>query len=103
MTFKRGLVVSGVLMAALAVGTTVVWKSMVARLDVAHDGFGGNGVFVTVEVGDSTAVIARRFVEAGVVADRLMFRFAVWYSGADRGLQAGEYFIDQGRYMFVFS
>lgn len=96
LTFKRGLVVSGVLMAALAVGTTVVWQSMVARLDVAHDGFGGNGVFVTVEVGDSTAVIARRFVEAGVVADRLMFRFAVWYSGADRGLQAGEYFIDQG-------
>ena len=95
LTFKRGLVVSGVLMAALAVGATVVWQTMVARLDVAHDGFGGNGVFVTVEVGDSTAVIARRFVEAGVVSDRWIFRFAVWYGGVDRGLQAGEYFIDR--------
>ena len=96
LTLKRGLVACGVVVTVLAVGATVAWQSMVSRLDVAHNGFGDDGVFVTVEPGDSTLVIARRFVEAGVVADRLMFRFAVWYSGADRGLQAGEYFIDQG-------
>ncbi len=95
MTLKRVLLVCGVIVTVLAVSATVVWRNMVGRLDGTHDGFGGDGVFVTIEPGDSIPVIARRFVDAGVVADRLIFRFAVWHSGMDRGLQAGEYFFDQ--------
>jgi len=77
LTLKRGLVACGVVVTVLAVGATVVWQSMVSRLDVAHDGFGDDGVFVTVEPGDSTLVIARRFVETGVVAEIVMQQFRV--------------------------
>ena len=52
-------------------------------------------VFVDVDSGDSTRVIAGRLAAAGVVRDDLSFRLAAWRSGRDRALQAGEYHFAQ--------
>ena len=65
------------------------------RLETPHRGYAGSGVFVEVEAGDSTRVIASRLADAGIVEDALTFRLAVWKSGRDRDLQTGEYRFDE--------
>lgn len=61
------------------------------RLNTEYRGFQQGEVFVEVPPGSSVAAIARRLVDAGVVADPLTFRIAARILGADRRLQAGEY------------
>ena len=51
----------------------------------------------TVEIprGAETSTIGEQLVTAGVIRDRLAFRVALWLSGHDRRLQAGEYRFDR--------
>jgi peptidoglycan lytic transglycosylase G len=51
--------------------------------------------FVEIAPGSSTRAIGRALVEAGVVRDTLVFRIALWQSGAARRLKAGEYRFDR--------
>jgi peptidoglycan lytic transglycosylase G len=51
--------------------------------------------FVEVPQGAGPASIGKRLVDAGVVRDRLSFRFALARSGAGRRLRAGEYRFDR--------
>jgi peptidoglycan lytic transglycosylase G len=51
--------------------------------------------FVDIPIGAGPAAIGRRLVDAGVVANEIVFRFEVGRSGAGRHLQAGEYRFDQ--------
>ena len=87
------LAVAGLLLLG-AGAAAFAWQELLARLDAPHPGIAGAGVFVDVEPGDSVRVIANRLVAAGVVAEEWLFRLAVWRTGRDRDLQAGEYFFD---------
>ena len=59
--------------------------------DEPYRGYGGAEVFVDIVPGTTTAGIGRQLVDAGVVEDQRTFRIALWRSGRDRLLQAGEY------------
>ena len=91
---RRFLLALGCLMVLAAGAAALAWQELLARLDAPHPGIPDAGVFVDLEPGDSVAAIGNRLVAAGVVADERLFRFAVWRSGRDRDLQAGEYFFD---------
>ena len=91
---RRLLLALACLLLLGAGAAALVWQELLARLDAPHPGIPDTGVFVDVERGDSIAVIGDHLVAAGVVADEWLFRFAVWRSGRDRDLQAGEYFFD---------
>jgi UPF0755 protein len=56
-----------------------------------YRGYRDAEVFIEIASGTSTASIGRQLVEAGVVADQRGFRVALWRSGSERLLQAGEY------------
>ncbi len=56
-----------------------------------YRGYRDAELFVDIVSGTSAAGIGRQLVEAGVVADQRTFRIALWRSGRDRRLQAGEY------------
>jgi peptidoglycan lytic transglycosylase G len=58
-------------------------------------GYAGPEQFVEVVQGSSSASIARRLTDAGVVRDARSFRIALWLSGEGRRLQAGEYRFDR--------
>jgi UPF0755 protein len=59
--------------------------------DAPYRGYGGAEVFVDIAPATTTAGIGRQLVDAGVVEDQRTFRIALWRSGRDRLLQAGEY------------
>jgi UPF0755 protein len=56
-----------------------------------YRGYSEPEVFVDIPPGSSTATIAGRLVEAGVVRDTRTFQVALWISGRSRSLRAGEY------------
>ena len=91
---KRVLLAAVCLLLLSAGAAALAWQELLARLDAPHPGIADAGVFVDVAPGDSVPVIADRLAAAGVVAEEWLFRLAVWRSGRDRELQAGEYFFD---------
>ena len=88
---RKLLVVALVLALLTALGTLVAVHQLRERIATAYQGYPGNEVFIDVDSGDSSQVIADRLVSAGVVPDSWTFRLAVWQSGRERDLQAGEY------------
>jgi UPF0755 protein len=86
--FLRGVAVV-VLVAGGALGYGA--KRLYDRVDETHQGYAGGEVFVDIPSGTSTRDIGRQLVDAGVVRDERTFRVALWRSGRDRLLQAGEY------------
>jgi UPF0755 protein len=59
-------------------------------LEQPYRGFTEAEVFVEIPPGSSTATMARRLADAGVVPNTVAFRAAVWVRKAGRRLQAGE-------------
>jgi UPF0755 protein len=57
-------------------------------------GYTGDEAFVEIAPGSSTPAMARSLADAGVVQSPTAFRIAVWWRGAGRRLQAGEYRFD---------
>ena len=68
-------------------GATRVYE----RAAEPYRGYRDAEVFVDIVSGTSSVSIGRQLVEAGVVADQRIFRIALWRSGSERLLQAGEY------------
>ena len=91
---KRLLVVVVILMLIVTVSMVAFWEHMLDRINTPHGAEVVDGVFVTIVAGDSTREIIRRFLDVGIVSDEWTFRFALWHSGRERDLQAGEYFFD---------
>src|SRR5687768_2651666 len=78
-----------VLVAAGAAG--MAWT----RLQTPYKGYDGIEQFVEIPVGAGAADIRKRLLDAGVVQDALTLRLALRWTGASRGLQAGEYRFDR--------
>ena len=66
-------------------------KRLYDRVDEPYRGYQGGEVFVDIPLGTSTRDIGRLLVADGVLRDERTFRIALWRSGRDRLLQAGEY------------
>jgi peptidoglycan lytic transglycosylase G len=64
-------------------------------LQQPYRGFTEAEVFVEIPPGASTASMASRLADAGVVPNPVAFRAAVWMRKAGRRLQAGEYRFDR--------
>ncbi|MBA2305092.1 MAG: endolytic transglycosylase MltG [Acidobacteria bacterium] len=60
-----------------------------------YQGYATAEQFVEIPPGASTAGMARRLADAGVVRTGQSFRLAVWLRGSGRRLQAGEYRFDR--------
>lgn len=65
------------------------------RLHEPFKGYAAEERFVDIPAGASTGEIGRRLIAAGVVADEVVFRIALWWSGEARRLKAGEYRFDR--------
>lgn len=88
----KRLLLTFVLLALLLGGLGLYGATRVyQRAAEPYRGYPGADVFVDIPPGTSTTRIGRHLVEAGVVADQRTFRIALWRSGRDRLLQAGEY------------
>ena len=77
------------LIVALVVGAGGWW--IYSQTIEPYRGYSEPEVFVDIPAGSSTATIASRLVEAGVVRDTRTFQVALWISGRSRSLRAGEY------------
>ncbi len=83
-----------VLVVLAAVAAAALW-AFEQRLARPYKGYEGAEVFVEILPGEGTAVIGRKLIEAGVVADRWTFRAVLWRTGEARRLKAGEYRFDR--------
>jgi UPF0755 protein len=76
----------------LAGAAASVWVySLIQR---PYKGYQETEAFVAIAPGSSPQSMGRSLTDAGVVANPLAFRVAVWMRGAGRRLQAGEYRFD---------
>jgi UPF0755 protein len=80
-------------LALLAVAAGVVLVA--THVYQPYKGYSGTEQFVEVPQGSSVPAIARRLADAGVVRDRLAFRYAAWVTGGTRAMKAGEYRFDR--------
>ena len=79
-----------------------VGKRLYEGADNPYRGYDEAAVLVDIRPGTSTREIGRQLVSVGVVSDERTFRIALWRTGRDRGLQAGEYrFVDATSAMSV--
>ncbi len=88
---RKALVAVGLLVLVAGGVLGYAAKRLYDRADEPHRGYAGAEVFVDIPSGTSTRDIGRQLVAAGVVPDERTFRIALWRSGRDRLLQAGEY------------
>lgn len=94
---RRILIGAVVLLLAAAAGLAALgfWLDQQARRP--YRAYSGDQQLVVIEPGSSVAAIGRRLVDSGIVRDPRVFRWEVWWSGAGRRLQAGEYRFDRPR------
>lgn len=89
--FVRSVLALVVVIGAAAALAAVGWN----RMREPFKGFQEPERFVDIPTGASGSEIRRRLIDAGIVRDEVAFRAAVWWTGAGRGLQAGEYRFDR--------
>jgi len=68
---------------------------VVMRVDRAYKGYPDSEQYVDIPARSTVGAIGQRLIDAGVVRDRLAFRYALWVTGESRRLQAGEYRFDR--------
>jgi UPF0755 protein len=85
-----------VVLIALLIGGSAALISVVwSKIHEPYQGYEKGEQYVDIPQGATTGEIRRRLIEAGVVADDLTFRAALWWSGRSRSLKAGEYRFDR--------
>jgi UPF0755 protein len=77
------------LLIALVAAGGAAWVYL--GIERPYRGYTGDEQFVDIPAGLGTRAIGARLVSAGVVRDSLMFRAALWKSGREARLKAGEY------------
>jgi UPF0755 protein len=70
------------------------WRVVLGEIS-PYKGYEGAEQFVEIPEGSGPTSIGRRLADAGVIRDRLGFRFEILRSGLGRRLQAGEYRFDR--------
>jgi UPF0755 protein len=78
-----------VLLLALGAGAAAAWVYL--GIERPFRGYTSDEQFVDIPPGLSTRAIGARLVAAGIVRDSLTFRAALWKSGRNTRLKAGEY------------
>jgi peptidoglycan lytic transglycosylase G len=78
----------------LLVGGFAAFRIVLAEVS-PYKGYEGTEQFVDIPEGSGPTSIGRRLADAGVIRDRLGFRFEILRSGLGRRLQAGEYRFDR--------
>ena len=92
----RKLVTTVLVLAVMAcIGAALAGYEIRRRMYEPYQGYGGTEQFVDIPAGTGTAAIGRRLIAAGIVADELAFRAALWWTGRSQALQAGEYRFDR--------
>lgn len=81
------------LLVAVAAGS--VGTVFYLRVDKPFKGYDAPEQFVDIAPRSGTRTIERQLIDAGVVSDAATFRLALWLSGAQRRLRAGEYRFDR--------
>jgi UPF0755 protein len=81
-----------VVVLVLAAAAAATW--LYIGVERPYRGYASEEQFVDIPSGLSTRAIGDRLVAAGVVRDSLTFRAALWKSGRDTRLKAGEYHFD---------
>jgi UPF0755 protein len=94
MTVRRVLVWVLPVLVLLLVGAGAA-RWFLLSLDEPYKGYSADEMFVDIPPGTPPRAIGRRLVDAGVVRNELTFRAALFMSGRDRDLKAGEYRFDQ--------
>jgi len=79
---------------ALVGAPVAVWQ-VAGRYQEPFRGFTDDERFVEILPGWSSPAIGQALVAAGVVRDQMVFRLALWRTGAGRRLKAGEYRFDR--------
>jgi UPF0755 protein len=83
------------LLLVLFAGGVAAWVYLAIRFEKPFKGYDAPEQFVEIPPGSPISVIGKRLTDAGVVSDRLAFRYALWVTGESRRLQAGEYRFDR--------
>jgi UPF0755 protein len=83
---KLAILVLVIVVAAAAAATWVYLE-----VEWPYRGYALNEQFVDIPAGLGTRAIGARLIAAGVIRDSLTFRTALWKSGRDTRLKAGEY------------
>ena len=93
----RRVVLPLVLIAALAgvVSASVAAARVYSQIHEPYKGYDTPEQFVEIPPGARADAIAQHLINAGVVRDRWVFRVALWQSGSERHLQAGEYHFER--------
>ena len=89
--FRKLLFLFGVLAVVFVVATALAVNGLIKQSEAPFRGYSTDEAFVDIKSGDSTQVIAQKLVDSGVVRGYWPLRLAVWRSGQERKLQAGEY------------
>jgi len=88
---RRLLLLFGLLVIVVVAATVFAVNGLIKQSEAPFRGYSTGEVFVEIKTGDSTQVIAKKLVDSGVVRGYWPLRLAVWRSGQERKLQAGEY------------
>ena len=94
MIVRKSFIAVGVFIGVAFVVAFLAIDQSFTRTELPYGAYGTDGVFVDIQPGASSRVIASRLASAGVVRDEWTFRLAVWRSGLARDLQAGEYYFN---------
>ncbi len=84
-----------VLLLLVAAGAGIWGWQLYRRVHTPYRGFTAAEQFVDIPNGTGALAVGARLTDAGVVADPLTFRAALWLSGRGRDLKAGEYRFDR--------
>jgi peptidoglycan lytic transglycosylase G len=88
----KRLVLMAVVFAAAGALAAGAWGYFL--IERPYKGYADAETFVDIVPGSNPQSMGRVLADAGVVADVTAFRIAVWFEGAGRRLQAGEYRFD---------
>ena len=94
MIVRKSFIVIGVFAGVVFVVAVLAIDHSFTRTELPYRAYETDGVFVDIQPGKSSRVIASNLASAGVVRDEWTFRLAVWRSGLARDLQAGEYYFN---------
>ena len=75
---RKVIIALAAVLAVSLIGTAVAVDQLLERVETPHQAYPQEGVFVDIQPGDSSPVIAARLAAAGVVRDVWTFRLAVW-------------------------